>query len=289
VVLKINIAESLREAIFMLSENGEKSRIVAGGTDLLMKMKKGVLLPEVLIDIKRVKDLNYVIRNETGGLRIGAVTSISTLADSPLVQEKFAVLGQATSLLGTPTIRRQATIGGNLCNAAPSADTAPALIVLGARLAIITADGESIIPVEDFFTAPGETVLRYNQILTEIQIPDIPPHSGAVYLKQSRVRGADLTIAGVAALVTVEDDVLKDVKIAMGAVAPTPIRAYRAESTIKGKKLDDTLLEESGRAASNESRPIDDARASADYRKKLVSVLVKRAIKHAIEQAKVEK
>ena len=275
---------SIEQAISLLSEYGEKTRIIAGGTDLLAQMKKKIVLPDVLINVKGIRDLEYIDYDETDGLRIGTLTTIASIEKSSLVRSKFSILAQAASMLGTLTIRNQATIGGNLCNAAPSADTAPALLVLGARLKIAGTEGEKIVPIEDFFTGPGQTIIKNSQIITEIQIPNLPLRSGAAYIKQTRRRGADLAVVGVAALVIMEGDILRDVKIALGAVAPTPIRAKKAEEILKGKKLDDKLLEEASQAASHESSPIDDARSSADYRRNLIIVLVKRAVKQAIEQ-----
>ena len=150
---------------------------------------------------------------------------------------------------------------------------------------MVGKEGEKIVPIEDFFVGPGQTILGQDHLLTEIQIPNMPPHSGGAYLKQKRRQGADLAVVGVAALVVMEGKVLKDVKIALGAVAPTPIRAKKAEEILRGKKLDQGLLEKSGQAASGEASPIDDIRGSADYRRELLAVLTKRAITQAIQQA----
>jgi len=286
--LKYFAPKSIEEAISLLSEYGEKSKIISGGTDLLIQMKNKVVLPDFLVSIGDIRDLDYINYDEINGLRVGALTTIGSIEKSSLIHSKFNILAQAAGTLGTPVIRHQATIGGNLCNAAPSADTAPALMVLGARVKIAGVDGEKIISIEDFFTGPGQTVIKHGQILTEIQIPNLPRHGGAAYVKQTRRQGADLAVVGAAALAMMEGDVLRDIKIALGAVAPTPIRAKKAEETLKGKKLDDRLLEESGQAASGESKPIDDTRGSADYRRKLVTVLVKRAVRQAVEQAQLE-
>ena len=161
-------------------------------------------------------------------------------------------------------------------------------MVLGAGAKIAGAEGEKVIPIEEFFTGPGETVLNHGQLLTEIQIPDPAPGSGGTYIKHTRRQGADLAVAGVAASVTIDNDILTCVRIALGAVAPTPIRAKKAEEILTGKRLDDGLLEEAGQAAAQTSSPIDDCRSSADYRLTLVPVLVKRAIRQAVEQVLLE-
>jgi carbon-monoxide dehydrogenase medium subunit len=271
----------MQEAISLLSEYGDRADVIAGGTDLLVRMKRGDALPDYFISVEGIQELDHIDYDDLRGLRIGARTTLRSLVGSSLIKGHFPVLSEAAGILGTPTIRNQATIGGNLCNAAPSADTAPALMVLGARLKIQGAGDEKTLPIEEFFSGPGETCLKSNEILTEIQVPKMPPGTRAVYLKQTRSKGADLALVGVAAWVAVEDDVVKDVKIALGAVAPTPIRAKKAEEILRGNRLHEGLLEACGEAAVLESRPIDDVRSSADYRKKLIYVLVKRAIRQA--------
>lgn len=275
--------KTVEEAISLLSEYGEKAEIIAGGTDSLVRMKKGDTHPDLFINIGEIQGLDYIQYDDKDGLRIGARTPIRSIVNSSLIKDTFGVLAHAAATLGTPTIRRQATIGGNLCNAAPSADMAPSLIVLGAHLKINGSDGQKSMPVEDFFTGPGQTRLNRNEILTEIQIPNPMPNSNAVYLKQTRSQGADLAIVGVAAMVVTDGEVIKDVKIALGAVAPTPVRAKKAEEILKGNKPDDNLLEACSGAALLESSPIDDVRSSAAYREKLIRVLVKRAIKKVTE------
>lgn len=274
--------KSVKEAISLLSDHGEKAEVIAGGTDLLVRMKRGDAFPDYLINMEGLKELEYIRYDEKKGLRIGARTSIHDIVESPLLENKFDIIAQAARTLGTPTIRRQATIGGNLCNAAPSADMAPALIVLGAQLKIEGREGQKVMAVEDFFISPGETKLKRNEILTEIQVPDPIPSSKTVYLKQTRTQGAGLALVGVAAMIVMENDVITDVKMSLGAVAPTPIRAKKAEATLKGKKQDDSLLETCAEAALQESAPIDDVRSSADYRKKLIMVLVKRALEQLV-------
>jgi CO/xanthine dehydrogenase FAD-binding subunit len=273
--------KSVEETILLISQHGAKSRIISGSTDLLGQIKKRVAIPEFLINITGIPNLDYIKYDEVKGLSIGALVTVASVAKSPVIQSKFNILAQAAGRLGTPTIRNRATIAGNLCNAAPSADTAPALIVLEAKAKIAGPGEETIVPVEKLFTGPGETMVKSNQFLTEIQVPNPPSHSKGVYIKQTRRQGADLAIVGIAVLLIMEGNLVKDVRIALGAVAPTPIRARKAEEILKGKKLDDRLLDEASKAASSESKPISDTRSSAEYRRKLVTVLVKRAIKQA--------
>lgn len=286
--LKYVNPESLLETVALISEYQGRAKIIAGGTDLLARMKKGLPLPEVLINVECVDELHYIKYSAKSGLLIGAATSLAAVEKSDLVKARFPVLAQAVGLMASPFLRNRATIGGNLCNAAPSADTAPALMVLGAKIKIAGMDYEEIVPVEKFFIGPGQTVLKSGQVITEIQVPDPPSRSAAVYLKQKRRNGADLAVVGVAVLVTLEKDgdSIKDVRLALGAVAPTPIRAPKAEHLLRGRKLTDQILIEAGELASGESSPIDDARSSADYRKKLVAVLVRRAVALAFEAVK---
>ena len=277
--------KTIEEACSLALKYKEEAKIIAGGTDLLVQVKHKDVLPRYIINIKGIgKD--YITYDEKEGLRIGALAPIHSVEVSPVIQEKFSILAQAASKLGSAQIRKQATITGNLCNASPSAETAPALIVLGARLKIVGADGERTVPIESFFTGPGQTVLKPDEILAEIQVPNLPPRSGGVYIKHSVRKAMDLAMVGVAAIVTMDGDVLSDVKIALGAVAPTPIRVKRAEEVLRGKKISDDLLQKAGQTASEEASPIDDVRSSADYRRKMIKVLVARAIKQAVEQAK---
>jgi carbon-monoxide dehydrogenase medium subunit len=279
---------SVEEAISLLSKYGERAKVVAGGSDVLVQMKRDVLQPDVVISIGSIRDLECIRHDPTKGLRIGALTLIREIASSPVINSRFPVVAQTAHVLGTPAIRNQATIGGNLCNAAPSADMAPALIVLGAIARIAGKDGVRDVPVEDFFVGPGATVLKHHEFLLEIQIPGPPSHSGGSYLKQTRGRGADLAIVGVAAFVVMEGERVRDVRIALGAVAPTPIRAKRAEAILKGATVNERLLEEAGQAAAEESKPIDDVRSSAEYRRSLVAVLTRRAVTQAVERARAE-
>lgn len=300
---KYLLPKTTEEAISLISRHKARAKIIAGGTDLVAKIKDREVLPEVVIDIGDISDLNYISYDKTEGLKIGTLTTVSAIESSQVIKNKFPALAEAAGTLGSPVVRRQATIGGNLCNAAPSADTAPVLIVLGAQVKLVSSRGERILPIEDFFTGPGKTALKSGEMLAEIQIPNMPPQSGAFYIKQKRRLGADLAVVGVASLVTLASAIcssdmsyitnildvrIGDIKIALGAVAPTPIRAKKAEAILKGKTPDEKLLEEAARMASSESKPIDDARSTADYRKQMVAILTKRAVTQAIKQVKLE-
>lgn len=277
---------TVEEACGLLAQHGDKAKVLAGGTDLLNVMKERVIKPEYVIGLRGIRNLDYIEADGTG-VRIGALATITAIGESPVIREKFPCLAEVPAKMATVQIRNMGTLGGNLCNAAPSADTAPILICLGAGVKIVGSSGERVVLLEDFFTGPGETVLENGEILAEIQVPGQPANTGGAYFKMSRI-AVDLAIVGVAAVVTLdgEDGVCADVKIALGAVAPTPIRAKKAEGLIKGKKMDEVLIEEAGRIASEEASPITDVRSTAFYRTEMVRVLTGRALRQAVEQAK---
>jgi carbon-monoxide dehydrogenase medium subunit len=278
--------ETIEEALSLAAKYKGECKLVSGGTDLLVQMRREGVLPAYVINIRNITGQNYINYDEKEGLRIGALATLHSIETSSLIRGKFNILAQAASKMATVQVRNQATIGGNLCNASPSADTAPALIVLGARVKIIGLSRQRIILLEDFFTGPGQTVLQSDEILAEVQVSNPSPRSGWVYIKQTVRKALDLAIVGVAVGVTMEDNIPSDVRIGLGAVAPTPIRARRAEEILRGCRITDDLLENVGQTAADESSPIDDVRSSADYRRKMVKVLVMRAMKQAVEQTK---
>jgi len=278
--------ETIEEACSFLSKYNGDAKILAGGTDLLVKMKHKQVTPRYLIDIKRVPDLSYIRQDESGGVRIGALTTIQAIKNSPVIKKKFSVLNQAASVLGTRQVRNLAILGGNLCNASPAAECAPALITLGAKARVIGVHGERLVSMEEFFVGPGETLLQRDEILTELLMPTLPDSTAGVYLKHS-TRRVDVAIVGVGAVITLDGKKCQDIKIALGAVGPTPFRAKKAESILRGQELSEELLEKVAEAASAESFPIDDIRGYTDYRRGMVEVLVKEGIKQAATQARL--
>jgi CO/xanthine dehydrogenase FAD-binding subunit len=275
--------KSLDEALSLLAEHKGKAKLIAGGTDLLPKMKgREIKAPTHVIDLKGLPDLDYIKYDEGDGLAIGALATIHAVETSPIIQQKFSVLAQAASSMASTQVRNRGTVAGNICNAVPSADSAPALLTLEARVTLISKEGERIVSLENFFTGPNETVLTDTELLAEIQIPNLPPNSRGVYVKLTPRRSMDLAVVGVAAVVIAEDGVCKDIRIGLGAVAPTPIRAKRAEDTIRGQQFTGELIERSAKTAADESCCIDDHRASAEYRRRMVQALVGRAINQAL-------
>lgn len=275
-------SKTVEQAINSLIKYNGNARVIAGGTDLVVQMRKKLVAPQALVDIGEVSGLSYISYDGKKGLKIGALTTIRALEKSTLLQKMYPVIPQAASQLGSVAIRNVATIGGNLCNASPSAETAPALIGLSASAKIVGPEGERMIPIEEFFTGPGNTVLKRGELLVEVNVPVLPSNTKGVYLKHG-IRGSiDLAIVGVAAIITLDGEVCKDIKLVLGAVAPTPMRARRAEELIKGKKIEEDLVNQVAKVASEEARPISDVRATAEYRKEMVKVFTRRAIREVI-------
>lgn len=272
--------KTMEEALSLLSRYKGRARVIAGGTDLVPKLRRReIKAPDYIIDLKGIPNLDYIKYDEGSGLRLGALATIHAVETSPVVRERFAVLLQAAESMASPQVRNRGTIAGNICNGVPSADTAPALLTLEARLRLISPKGERTVGIEDFFTGPNQTVLGDEEVLQEIQVPDLPPSGKGSYLKLTPRRAMDLAIVGVAVVVMADDGVCKDIRIALGAVAPAPFRARKAEDIIRGKGFSAEAIEKAAEVAASEAKPIDDHRASAEYRREMVKVLTKRAIK----------
>lgn len=271
--------KSLPEVHDILARYSEGGFLMAGGTDLMVQMKSKEIAPRCVIDLKGL-GLSY-IKHTGQGLAIGATTSLHEIESSPLIKVRCPVLAATCSDMASYSIRHLGTIGGNLCNAAPSADTAPPLIVLGSSVKIDGPDGEHVISVEDMFKGPGETVLKKGEVLTEIQIPDLPPNAGAVYLKSKRSEGMDLALVGVAVCLVMESSgaICQEARIALGAVALTPVRAAAAEKVLRGSVLSEDLFEEAAEKAKEAALPITDVRGSAEYREALVQILTRDALR----------
>jgi carbon-monoxide dehydrogenase medium subunit len=269
------------EAIGLLSGFGDKARVIAGGTDILVRKPGDV---ECLVDISKL-GLEY-IREGEGGVRIGAATTVGMVRDSALFSSgPYRVLSEAAASLATPTIRNMATVGGNLCNASPAADLPLPLMVLDATLVAAGPEGRREIPVGDFFRDVNLTGLERGELLIEVRIPPWPEDAGASFMKLRRHQTAiDIAVVNVAALLICEKGVCKEARIAMGSVAPTPIRAGRAEALLKGKELDGEAVLGAAGAAAEETMPIDDLRASAAYRKRMVKVMTGKALESSVRR-----
>ena len=278
---------SLGEALDHLSRHGDKAKVLAGGTDLLVAMKKRQIQPEHLINLKGIQALKEMHYDKEGGLKIGGLVTMGELERSTIVREKFGILWDAVNVIAAPQIRSLATIGGNLCSAVPSADTAPPLVALGASLTLAGKNGHRTMLVEDFFKGPETSALNPDEILSHLSIPHPPENSGGAYFKLMRRNAMDLALVGVAAHLTLDGGkrVCKEARIALGAVAPTPLRALRAEGVLLNKEPDERLAMEAGTVAAQEARPISDIRSSKEYRTEMVGVLTKRALMEALKRA----
>ena len=272
---------SLQEACSLLKTYGERAKVLAAGTDLLISLRKRKETPSYLIGLRNIPDLDYVSYDDANGLRIGALATFHAIASSAPVREKFGLLATACQKVGTPQIRNMGTIGGNICNGGPSQDTPPCLLALEAKLKLVSSDGERVVPITEFFTGPFKTVLRNDELLSEIQLDNPPPRSAGCYQWLTKRTVVDETLVGVAVLVTLgaKDGVCSDIRLGLGSVAPTAMRARRAEEFLRGKAIDDGLVEEAAALAASETSP----RSRADYRQKMTAVLVRRAIKEALE------
>ena len=276
--------KTVEEALRLIDVHAESARVMAGGTYLLNKMKRRYVVAKYLIDLKEIADLNFIAYDGEEGLRVGAVTTLSRIVESPVVRELYPILADAAALIGSPQIRNIASMAGNLCSAVSSADSAPPLIALAAQLKIVSLEKERTVLVEDFFTGPHQTVLCPDELVTEILVPPPPAGGRGVYLKPPLRAEGDLSIAGVAVFLSRHaDNICHDARIALGAVAPAPMRAWNAENVLKKKPMGNDLIEKVARIASEEAKPIDDIRSSADYRKQMVRVLTKRAIQKCLQ------
>lgn len=281
---------SLAEALRMLKSRRGESVILAGGTDLIPQMKTGLVFPSAVIDVKNIPELNRLEWARTGGLHIGAAVPLAILVAFPALQGKYGILAQACSVIGSMQIRNRGTVGGNICNAAPSADSAPALLCLGAKAIVASGSGTRKIDLDEFFTGPGKTVIGSRELLVEIEIPTPPTRSAGCYMRHTLRKEMDIAAAGVGSFLTLAPggEKLKEARIALGAVAPTPMRAYGAEAMLTGRVPTQKTIEEAAEAAAEEARPITDIRASAEYRRELVKVLARRTLKKCCEALGIE-
>jgi len=279
---------TIEEAVDLYREGGKGARLLAGGTELVNEMRSGKSRPERVIDLKHIRDLDFMALTPER-LRIGALYRVRDAERSPsLRQSRFGAVSFAAGTLGSPQVRNKATIVGNVCRASPSADLIPPLIALGARATIVGNGTRRSVPVEEMLLGPGKTVVESGEIVTELDMALIQHNTGCSYYKLSPRKSLDLAVVGVAAMVRMDSAMSRciDARVVLGAVAPTAIRARKAESILIGSHLSQSVIEAAARAASDEAKPLDDVRASAWYRRKMVDVAVRRALGLALEHAK---
>lgn len=281
-------ARSLDEAVALLTRMGPDTRLLAGGTDLLPQIKEHVIEPRNVLALGRIPEMETLEQTPEGGLRIGALVRMRTLERSPLVMGRYEALAQGAKLVGSIQIRNLATVGGNICNAAPSADAVPPMIAFGAEAVIAGPDGRRTLPLEKVFLGPRRTALEPGELLVEVRLPAPPPNTGSHYLRHTPRMEMDIAVAGSGAVVTLDGDRITEARICLASVAPTPVRAPSAEAVLRGAPATDETVARAAAAAAADCTPISDVRGSADYRRHLVTVLTERALRAAIAQARGE-
>jgi carbon-monoxide dehydrogenase medium subunit len=278
---------TLEEACQLLKKYDGQARVLAGGTDLIPNMYHHEIAPEHVINIKGIPGLNFIANEESKGLVLGSLVNFNEIIYSPIIEKHYPILKEVSVKIATHQIRNLATIGGNLCNAAPSADSAPILIALDATVNLIGPGGkERTLLLEKFFSGAGETTLAPGEILIQIHIPLLKPRTGISYIKQTTRRALEIAVVGVAALIQLEKETEKcsSVRLVAGACAPTPLRVPAAEEILVNKKIADQDIEAAAQAASEAVKPITDVRASELYRKEMVRVQCKRALIEAMSR-----
>ena len=276
---------TLKEACQILAEYGTKARLIAGGTDLMVNMKKKILSPKQVVSISRIPELKKL--DASGDIiRIGACFTVAELSSSDVIQKRLSALGEGAKNLGTPLIRNLATIGGNLGSARPAADLPPSLMAYGAKVVLNCLSGERTVSLDKFFLGPGFTAAKPDEVLTEIQIPAPKLRSGAGYINIGIRKGQDCNIVNVASFIELDQDgIIQKARIVMGCVGPTPLRAGSAEKILIGQKPEGDLFSRAGAAASSDSTPIDDLRGSASYKRDMAGVLTRRTLDIAFHEA----
>jgi carbon-monoxide dehydrogenase medium subunit len=280
--------KTLKDALTLLDKyKDEDHKVIAGGQSLLILMRQGLVAPQYLIDIKGVSELSYIKSDAKEGLKIGALTTHRVVEKSPVMKNGYSVLSEMEKRLASVQTRNWGTIGGNICHGDPAGDPAPVLMALDATLKVASLKAERTIPAEDFTVDYFETALEPGELLVEIQVPPPHPHTGTAYSKFNIIE-SDMATVSAAVSVTLKADskTCEDVRIVLGAAAPTPRRAKQAEAVLRGKEITDSLLKEAGNVASTEAEPLSDIAASAEYRQELVKVMVARVGKEALARAK---
>ena len=279
---------NLKAALEILQNNGETTKILAGGTDILTKLRIRRELPDLLLDSKEIPELNELSYNPNSGLTVGGAVPLYKLYDHADVKEYYQSIVDSTKIIGGIPIQGRATLGGNLCNAAPSADAIPPLIVLGATASIHSLNGSREVSIREFCTGPGSTILKNNEIVVSINIPAPKQNSGAHYMRFIPRNEMDIAVVGVGTSVKLNDEGSKfeDAQVSLASVAPTPLHVTSITDYLSGKEINDENIEKAGELAKDASKPISDMRGTAEYRQHLCTVLTKRSLKQSIERAK---
>lgn len=280
--------KSLDEAIGLMDEVGDDAALLAGGTDLLVNMKKGKLSPKHVVSLSRIEEMNQVKRDHES-LWIGACVTVADLREHDEIKADFCGLAEGAGSLGSPLIRNLATVGGNIVTARPAADLVPPLIAYGARVMLWKKGRERTLPLEEFIQGPGRTVIEPGEILASVILDEPPPFSGGGYVKLGLRKSLEISIVNVAAFLALNSPSgpIQEARVVLGAVAPKAVRSPSAENALIGREPYEALFLKAGEKAAAEATPIDDFRGSAEYRREMVKVLTKNALKKAYEEAKL--
>jgi aerobic carbon-monoxide dehydrogenase medium subunit len=273
-----------KEAVNLLAREKGRAFVLAGGTDLLVRMKSGFVEPDLLVDVKSIRAMTSIEQN-TSGFRIGAAVCGAEIAEHKGLGKAWPGVVEATNIIGSDQIQGRATMAGNLCNASPAADAVPALIAAGAKAVVVGRDKRRTVPVEDIVTGPGSTSLKKWEIIESIRLPSPPPHSGDAYLRFTPRTEMDIAVVGVGISLSLEKGRVKKARVALGAVAPTAILVPEAAKAIVGTRLEDEALTALAAACSAACKPIDDKRGTVAYRTRVAGVLARRAALIAFERA----
>jgi aerobic carbon-monoxide dehydrogenase medium subunit len=276
---------SVDECVKALAQGGPETKLLAGGTDLLPQLKNGLLKPARVIDLSGVARLRTIEAGNGKGLRVGSAVTARTLELDRAVRASYLSLAESGALVGSVQVRNLATLGGNICNAAPSADMAPPLLAFEAEAVITGPKGERRVPIATFFTGVRRTVLAPDEILVEIVVPHPGAHSGGNYLRHTPRRELDIAVVGVASQLTLANGVCTKARIALAAVAPVPLRATAAEQALEGQAVTPDRIKRAADLAVEAARPISDQRGSAEFRRHLVRVLTRRTLTTALARA----
>ena len=282
---ELALPNSVSDCLAALGDGGGEVKVVAGGTDLLPQMKNGLVKPARVVDLSGIKELKTLSVGGDGALHVGAGVTAHALELSEQVRSHALSLAEGGGVVGSYQVRNLATIGGNVCNAAPSADMSPPLVALDAVAVIAGPNGQRLLPITDFFQGVRRTALEPGELLVEIVIPAQPAGSGGTYVRHTPRRELDIAVVGVASQLTIQDGRCTKARIALGAVAPVIVRAAEAEAKLEGQEITPALIEEAASLAVGSARPISDQRGSAEFRLHLVRVLTRRTLTTAFERA----
>jgi carbon-monoxide dehydrogenase medium subunit len=277
--------DNLKEALEFISAHEKDAVALAGGTDLMRNIKLGVVRPGWVVSLARLEELSG-IHEQNGGLSIGAMTCMSQLSHSEQVRTLYPALAQAAAQVGSPQVRNRGTLGGNLCNASPCADTAGPAFVFGARVVLKSVVAERRLGMGEFMTGPGQTALGSGEILTAIELPAPSKTGGSAFLSLGRRRALEITIASATASLSLDENRVERVRVCLGSVAPTPILSRAVEHILHGNEPTQEAINAAAKAAVSDVSPIDDLRASAQYRRWMVEVLTRRTLQQALVMAK---